>query len=40
MDKSNWSTVRSDRIAKYNRLLEIGAEIGYGEYLGKEPFKK
>ncbi len=34
------STARSDRIAKYNRLLEIGAEIGYGEYLGKEPFKK
>lgn len=34
------STARSDRIAKYNRLLEIGAEIGYAEYLGKEPFKK
>lgn len=34
------STARSDRIAKYNRLLEIGSEIGYGEYLGKEPFKK
>ena len=34
------STARSDRIAKYNRLLEIGAEIGYSEYLGKEPFKK
>jgi len=27
------STARSDRIAKYNRLLEIGAEIGYAEYL-------
>ncbi|OCL94451.1 phosphopyruvate hydratase [Arcobacter porcinus] len=34
------STARSDRIAKYNRLLEIGAEIGYSEYLGKEPFSK
>ena len=34
------STARSDRIAKYNRLLEIGAEIGYSEFLGKEPFKK
>jgi enolase len=34
------STARSDRIVKYNRLLEIGAEIGYAEYLGKEPFKK
>ncbi len=34
------STARSDRIAKYNRLLEIGAEIGYAEYLGKQPFVK
>ncbi len=34
------STARSDRIAKYNRLLEIGAEIGYAEYLGKQPFIK
>lgn len=34
------STARSDRIAKYNRLLEIGAEIGYAEYLGKQPFNK
>lgn len=34
------STARSDRIAKYNRLLEIGAEIGYAEYLGSEPFSK
>ncbi|MBP7741848.1 MAG: phosphopyruvate hydratase [Aliarcobacter sp.] len=34
------STARSDRIAKYNRLLEIGAEIAYTEYLGKEPFNK
>jgi enolase len=34
------STARSDRIAKYNRLLEIGAEIGYAEYLGKQPFTK
>lgn len=34
------STARSDRTAKYNRLLEIDAEIGYAEYLGKEPFEK
>ena len=34
------STARSDRIAKYNRLLEIGAEIAYAEYLGNEPFRK
>ncbi len=34
------STARSDRIAKYNRLLGIGAEIGYAEYLGKTPFNK
>jgi enolase len=34
------STARSDRTAKYNRLLEIGAEIGYAEYLGKQPFAK
>ncbi len=34
------STARSDRIAKYNRLLEIGAEIAYAEYLGKQPFSK
>jgi enolase len=34
------STARSDRIAKYNRLIEIGSEIGYAEYLGKTPFSK
>lgn len=34
------STARSDRIAKYNRLIEIGAEVAYGEYLGKQPFCK
>ena len=34
------STARSERIAKYNRLLEIEAEIGYYEYLGKVLFKK
>jgi enolase len=34
------STARSDRTAKYNRLLEIGTEIGYAEYLGKQPFSK
>ena len=32
------STARSDRIAKYNRLLEIQAELGQFEYLGKELF--
>jgi enolase len=34
------STARSDRIAKYNRLLEIQTEIGYAEYLGRQPFSK
>ena len=34
------STSRSDRIAKYNRLLEIDSEIGYAQYLGKTPFSK
>jgi len=34
------STARSDRIAKYNRLLEIEAELGQFEYLGTEPFSK
>ncbi|MCP4971290.1 MAG: phosphopyruvate hydratase [Arcobacter sp.] len=34
------STARSDRIAKYNRLLEIGAEVAYSEYLGNQPFSK
>ena len=34
------STARSDRIAKYNRLLEIQSEIGYAEYLGSQPFTK
>jgi len=32
------STARSDRIAKYNRLLEIERELGQFEYLGKELF--
>ena len=32
------STARSDRIAKYNRLLEIQAELGQFEYIGKELF--
>jgi len=32
------STARSDRIAKYNRLLEIEAELGQFEYLGKSLF--
>ncbi len=34
------STARSDRIAKYNRLLEIQAELGQFEYLGKELFSE
>jgi enolase len=34
------STARSDRMAKYNRLLEIEVELGQFEYLGKEPFQK
>ena len=33
------STARSERIAKYNRLLAIEKELGYFEYLGKEIFK-
>jgi enolase len=34
------STARSDRIAKYNRLLDIEAELGQFEYLGNEIFAK
>ncbi len=34
------STARSDRVAKYNRLLEIEAELGQFEYLGASLFKK
>ncbi len=34
------STARSDRIAKYNRLLEIEAELGQFEYLGTSLFTK
>ncbi len=33
------STARSERIAKYNRLLEVENEIVYGEYLGSTLFK-
>ena len=32
------STSRSDRISKYNRLLEIETELGQFEYLGKDLF--
>lgn len=32
------STARSERIAKYNRLLEIEREVGLCEYIGKELF--
>lgn len=34
------STARSDRIAKYNRLLEIEIELGQFEYLGETLFYK
>jgi len=34
------STARSDRIAKYNRLLSIEAELGQFEYLGASLFIK
>ena len=34
------STARSDRIAKYNRLLEIEAELAQFEYLGTSLFSK
>jgi enolase len=34
------STARSDRIAKYNRLLQIEAELGQFEYLGASIFSK
>jgi len=34
------STARSDRIAKYNRLLEIQDELGQFEYLGTSLFTK
>ncbi|OKA00448.1 phosphopyruvate hydratase [Helicobacter pylori] len=33
------STARSERIAKYNRLLEIEHELKRGGYIGKELFK-
>ncbi len=34
------SVARSERIAKYNRLLEIETELGQFEYLGKDLFKQ
>ncbi|WP_104761606.1 phosphopyruvate hydratase [Helicobacter cetorum] len=34
------STARSERIAKYNRLLEIEHELKEGVYLGRELFKR
>ncbi|PAF45018.1 phosphopyruvate hydratase [Helicobacter sp. 11S02596-1] len=33
------STARSERIAKYNRLLQIESEMANTEYIGKELFK-
>ena len=34
------STARSDRVAKYNRLLEIETELGQFEYIGKDLFSE
>ncbi len=34
------STARGERTAKYNRLLEIEKELGFGEYPGKSLFDK
>lgn len=34
------STARGERTAKYNRLLEIERELGFGEYLGKKLFNR
>jgi len=34
------SVARSDRVAKYNRLLDIDDEIQFAQYLGDEPFLK
>lgn len=34
------STARSERIAKYNRLLDIESEIAYSEYLGSTLFER
>lgn len=34
------ATSRGERNAKYNRLLEIGSELGVSEYLGKSLFNK
>lgn len=33
------STARSERIAKYNRLLQIESEVAHTEYIGRELFK-
>jgi enolase len=34
------ATSRGERNAKYNRLIEIDAEVGYGEYIGSKIFSK
>ena len=34
------ATARGERTAKYNRLLEINNELGFGEYIGTELFTK
>ncbi len=33
------ATSRGERNAKYNRLIQINRELGFGDYLGKELFK-
>ena len=34
------ATARGERTAKYNRLLEIERELGFGEYIGNQLFSK
>ncbi len=34
------ATARGERTAKYNRLLQIQRELGFGEYIGNELFKR
>ncbi len=34
------STARGERTAKYNRLLTIQRELGFGDYIGNELFKR
>ncbi len=34
------ATARGERTAKYNRLLEVERELGFGEYIGNQLFCK